>query len=390
ALGYAHRQNPLYAARARETVAWLTRDMREEGAYAASEDADSEGVEGKFYVWTAAEIRDVLGEDAAFFGQHYDLPEHGNWEERIILERKTELADEATERRLAECRARLLARRAARIRPGRDDKILADWNALTVAALARASAVFGEPGWLAEAQSVFDFILARMGGADGRIAHAYRAGRISAAGLLDDQAAMLRAALALYEATGEAARLDQCLRILAGAETHFSDGDGAFYVAADDAVDVPGPRGRNAADGPTPSGLGLMAENYARLYALTGAEIYRAKAQAVLAAFGGRPDLLGSSPVLLAAADHLANASCVVVTGGAEALAQAALAAPDPAVAVLRAAAGAALPAGHPAHGKAGNASAEPAAFICRGGTCALPLHTAEDLRAGLRQLTET
>ncbi len=180
ALVHAETANPLYAARARETVRWLLRDMREEGAFAASEDADSEGVEGKFYVWTAAEIRDVLGADAEFFGRHYDLPEHGNWEDRIILERKTPFGDEATEISLATCRALLLARRAERIRPGRDDKILADWNAFTIAALARASAVFGEPGWLTEAQAVFDFIITQMGAEDGLISHAYRTGKISA------------------------------------------------------------------------------------------------------------------------------------------------------------------------------------------------------------------
>ncbi len=383
ALAYAQTASPLYAARARETVGWLTRDMAEEGAFAASEDADSEGVEGKFYVWTALEIRDVLGTDAAFFGEHYDLPEHGNWEERIILERKTALGDEAAEARLAACRARLLEKRSTRIRPGRDDKVLADWNALMVAALARASVVFGEPDWLAKAQSVFDFILDKMGGADGRIAHAWRAGKISAAGLLEDQAAMLRAALALYEATGEAKRLDQGLRILSATEAHFSDGAGAFFMAAVDAADVPRPRARNVADGPTPSGIGLMAENYARLYHLTGQPGYRAKAEAVLAAYGGRPELLAGSPVLLAAVDLLEDAACVVVTGGAESLAEAALAAPGPAVVVLR---GADVALGHPAHGKT---SATPAAFVCRGRTCALPVATPEALRGLLRGITK-
>ena len=383
ALVHAETGNALYAARARETVTWMRRDMREEGAFAASEDADSEGVEGKFYVWTPDEIRDVLGEDTAFFAQHYDLPEHGNWEERIILERKTPLGDGATETRLAQCRELLFTRRATRIRPGRDDKILADWNALAIAALARASAVFNEPGWLTEATTVFDFIMEKMGNADGRIAHAYRAGKISASGLIEDQAAMIRAALALFEATGDSVRLAQALRTLAAAEQFFSDGAGAFYMAAHDAADVRGPRSRNVTDGPTPSGIGLMAENYARLYTLTGDAKYRAKADAVLAAYGARPEMLAGSPVLLAAADLLENATCIVVTG---ALTQAALAAPDPAGAVLQVTDSMALPPDHPAHGKTAN---QPSAFVCRGGTCALPVTTPEALRGLLRRIAK-
>jgi uncharacterized protein YyaL (SSP411 family) len=377
AQGYARSKNPLYAARARETVAWLKRDMREEGAFAASEDADSEGVEGKFYVWTLDEIQQVLGEETAFFGAHYDLPAHGNWEERIILERTAPLGD--SEARLAACRDKLLRVRFRRIRPGRDDKILADWNALTIAALVRAAAVFNEPAWLEEAASLFDFILEKMGGADGRIAHAYRNGKISAAGLLEDQAAMLRAALALYEATGDTARLHQGLRILAAIEQNFADGAGAFFMAAQDATDVPGPRSRNVNDGPTPSGIGLMAENYARLHHLTGLAAYRDKADAVLAAYGAEPRMLAASPVLLAAADFLANAACIVITGGSAELAQAALSLADPAVVVLQVADGAELAPEHPAFGKH---NATPAAFVCRGGTCALPVTTPDALRA--------
>jgi uncharacterized protein YyaL (SSP411 family) len=363
--------------------------MRAEGAFAASEDADSEGVEGKFYVWTAEEIRAVLGDEAGFFGGHYDVPEDGNWEERIILERKTMLGDAGTEARLADCRSRLLAVRGRRIRPGRDDKILADWNALLVAALARASAVFDQPGWLALAERTFDFIVDKMSAPDGRINHAYRDGKISAAGLIEDQAGMIRAALALYEATAEPNYLARAARILAAAEQKFGDGGGAFFTAAADADDLPageGFRTRNAADGPAPSGIGLMAENYARLYHLTGDGAYRAKAEAVLAAYGGRREMLAASPVLLAAADTLENAACVVITGPDGPLYRAALAAADPAVVVLRVADGADLPVGHPAHGKG---SEGPAAFVCRGGVCALPVTEVAGMRGLLRRIAQ-
>jgi uncharacterized protein YyaL (SSP411 family) len=391
ALAYAETKNPLYLMRAGETVAWLQREMREEGAFAASVDADSEGVEGKFYVWTRAEIAGLLGDETEFFATYYPLPEHGNWEERIILERIEPVADAASEIRLLRCRDKLCLARAKRIRPGRDDKILADWNALTIAALARAAAVFDQPTWLREAAAIFDFIVDKMAQPDGRIAHAYRAGKISAAGLLEDQATMIRAALALYEATGEAARLERALHILAATEQFFSDGGGAFFTTASDAADLPAGaefRSRNVMDGPTPSGIGLMAENYARLFHLAGDEAHRQKAEAVLAAYGGQKAALVGSPVLLAAADTLANASCVVITGAGNtsALHQAALAAADPAVCVLLVHDAASLPESHPARGKT---SASPAAFVCQGSTCALPVTTPQALAALLRQIAK-
>jgi uncharacterized protein len=163
-------------------------------------------------------------------------------------------------------------------------------------------------------------------------------------------------------------------------------------MAAHDATDVPTPRSRNVADGPTPSGIGLMAENYARLYHLTGNPTYRAQADALLAAYGAQSDMLAGSPVLLAAADLLENAICIVITGGVitgadAALAHAALAAPDPAVVVLQIAGSHALPPEHPAYGKAGKT---PAAFVCQSGTCALPVTTPDALRALLRQIAKT
>ncbi|MBU6449513.1 MAG: thioredoxin domain-containing protein [Rhodospirillales bacterium] len=381
AFAQADRPNLLYAARARETVEWLTRDMSAEGAFAASEDADSEGEEGKFYVWTRAEIAAVLGEDTGFFERFYPLPEHGNWEEKLILERHAPFGPD--EARLKTCRNKLLAVRNQRVRPGRDDKILADWNALTITALVKGGCVFGQPGWVALAAQVFGTLVEKMGQADGRIAHAMRHGKISAAGLLEDQAGTISAALALYQATGTQDYLRRAEAILAATETHFGDGAGAFYMSADDAGDVYAPRGRNVQDGPAPSGIGLMAGNYAALYHLTGQDEYRAKAEAVLAAFGGRKQALTGSPMLLAAADMLANAACVVITGGAEDLVKTALAVADPAVLVLRGGTG--LGPAHPAYGKPDDIRA---AYVCQGNVCGLPVHDVESLRQALQRST--
>lgn len=143
ALEAARTSDPLLLEAADGIVAWLRRDMLlPEGAFAASLDADSEGVEGKFYVWTLAELTEVLGpEDAALFARHYDVPADGNWEGHVILNRlgTPDLSPEIATK-LADLRARLLSFRNERIPPGRGDKILTDWNGLMISALARAAA----------------------------------------------------------------------------------------------------------------------------------------------------------------------------------------------------------------------------------------------------------
>jgi uncharacterized protein YyaL (SSP411 family) len=386
ALAQAARPDPLYAARAAETVAWLTRDMSAEpragvAAFAASEDADSAGEEGKFYVWTEAEVDAVLGPQSPAFKAAYDVTASGNWEGKTILRRVTPEAGPETENALAGARAALLQARSGRPRPGRDDKVLADWNGLAIAALCRAARVFAEPGWQDRAVAAYRFIRAEMRAPDGRIQHAWRCGRIAAAGLLEDQANLARAALALFEATGELSYLADATSLAAVAERWFGAPGAAYYSTAADAADLPlgaEARPRTASDNATPAGNGIMAEVLARLYHLTGDPAWRERALAVLRAFGGLGDRLASSPTLLAAADLLEEGAAVVIAGSPEAAAtlallQVALAAPDPAVCVLRAPGADALPASHPAHGK----SAPPGsavAFLCRGGVCSLPV----------------
>ncbi len=392
ALAHAHRPSPLYAARAAETVAWMTRDMtaqRVDGraAFAASEDADSEGEEGKFYVWTEAEIDSLLGADAAAFKRAYDVTPAGNWEGHTILRRVTSEGSPAEEAALARARGVLFQARSKRIRPGRDDKVLADWNGLAIAALARAAAVFDHPEWLARAEEAFDFVLTEMGAPDGRVQHAWRLGRVTAVGLLDDQAAMARAALALFEATGDAARLAQAERIVRATEAKFADGHGGFYTTADDATDVPLARPRIAADNATPAGAGIIAEVFARLFHLTGDDAWRARTEATLRAFTDVERISGM-PGILSAADLLEEAATVVIAGDpadprVEQLTAAALRAPDSTVVVLRASRPDALPAGHPAHGK-GPVAGAPAAYVCRRNVCGLPITDAAALSRSL------
>ncbi|MDD2878260.1 MAG: thioredoxin domain-containing protein [Acidiphilium sp.] len=399
ALAQGTEPDLLLHARAAETVEWLARDMLAKHdpapdgsmAFAASEDADSEGVEGKFYVWTRGGIAAALGEDFSRFTEHYPCPEAGNWEGHIILTRATHPEDPIVERDLAELRDRLRAVREQRVRPGWDDKILADWNGLTIAALVRASAVFARPDWLDLAIGAFDAVAVLLGRADGRFDHAYRRGRVSAAGMLDDQAAMLRAMIALYQATGTQIYLDRAEQLIALTTSHFGDGAGGFFCTADDAADLPGGmRPRAAFDNATPAGTGLMAEAFALLYHLTGNPAYQASAAALIAAHAGERRALPAYPTILAAAALLENAASVVLTGDRAdprftEMHQAALASFDPSVVVLPLGDRNALPAGHPAHGKA---SDQPAAFVCRGNVCTLPVTDGAALRTALRRST--
>ena len=381
ALAQADRPGALYAQRAAETVGWLCRDMpaaRVNGiaAFAASEDADSEGEEGRFYVWTETEIDSLLGTESPAFKQAYDVTAAGNWEGNTILRRLTQAGSDADEATLARCRDVLFQARARRVRPGWDDKVLADWNGLTIAALARAASVFDQPAWLDRAREAFAFILANMAAPDGTIQHAWRLGRVTAAGMIDDQAAMARAALALHEATGDPAYQAQAEALVAATDAAFADGHGGFYTTAVDAADVPVGRPRTAADNAAPAGNGQMAEVCARLFHLTGEDRWRARAENILRAFAGLPEQFATMPTILGAADTLAEGTSAVITGDPDdrrtaALLRAALTAADPAVVVFQAAPSRVLPPGHPAHGKTG---AEPAAYVCRGNVCGLPV----------------
>ena len=280
--------NPLYKTRVAETVTWLMREMiADGGGFAASLDADSEGEEGKFYVWTAQEIADVLGaEDARLFAHVYDVTPDGNWEGHTILNRLSNLAlgSETEEIKLADLRAKLLAHRASRIRPGWDDKVLADWNGLMIAALARAARVFDKPDWLAAAERAFAFVEKRMTVA-GRLMHAARAGQLRAPATASDYANMIWAALRLYEATNRTAYLTTAETWNAILDRHYWSADrGGYHISADDTPDVI-VRLRSAHDDATPNANGIMISNLMALHLLTGKPDYVTRAEAIITAF---------------------------------------------------------------------------------------------------------
>ena len=374
--------DPTFAERAHETVEWLNREMRVGDAFAASLDADQDGEEGLYYVWREEEIDAALGDAAAPFKAAYDVTPEGNWEGQTVLRRITSRGSPEDEAGLAASRAKLFALREKRPKPGRDDKVLADWNGLTVAALVRASAVFGEPAWLKSARAAFDFVFAKLRGADGRLLHAWREERPGARALLDDYAPMARAALALFEASGEPRDLEAARRLASEALDLFGDGAGGFYLTAKDAADVPGARPRQTHDGATPSGVGLLAETFVRLWHLTDEPRWRDAAEGLIRAVSGAPEGLGGSPLTLMSADMLERGGSVVIDGplddpAAQALAAAALRAPDPSLTVLRLDRSL-WPNGPPRADLPRTPT--PAAMLCQGQTCSLPVATPEAL----------
>jgi uncharacterized protein YyaL (SSP411 family) len=381
----------LFADRVEETIAWLTREMLlDGGAFAASLDADSEGHEGKFYVWTRAEVLDALGaEEGAFFADVYDITDGGNWEGVSIpnrLQRPERLSAE-DEARLTRTRTGLLARRAGRVRPGTDDKVLADWNGLAIAALAFAGSTFRRADWLALAEGAYRFVTATMMGED-RLAHAWRDGKSVYPGLATDYAAMAKAALALHAATFDAAYIRDARRLVASAGAHHWDSsEPGYFLSADDAEALI-VRPRSATDEATPSATSVMASNLVRLWRLTGEDSYRATVDSIMDASGPAvaANLFASAGLLNALDLRLGVTDLVIVTPAgvsANALLELARQRMTPNVSLSTYSGAVSLPGGHPAAGKTA-AEGKATAYFCRGESCSLPVTSPEALAAVL------
>src|SRR5216684_2416984 len=345
-LAWQETGNGLYAMRVAETVDWISREMlTPEGGFSSSLDADSEHEEGKFYVWSEAEIDALLGERAPRFKAFYDVSAAGNWEGHTILNRlhHLELADPATEAELAACRAILFHAREERVHPGLDDKVLADWTGLMIAALANAATVFERPDWLDYAIDAFAFVAEQMSDGEGRLFHASRAGKKRHAAVLDDYANMSRAALALCEATGDAAYLARAEAWVAIADRHYWDATGGGYFFTADDTEALIARTKTAQDSPNPSGNGLLQRAL----------------QIVVRGRMGEDDTAALLHALSGAS--LPNKVLMVVP-------------PE-----------AALPEGHPAAGK-GQIGGRATAYVCEGPVCSLPLTDPAALAADLAQ----
>jgi uncharacterized protein YyaL (SSP411 family) len=390
ALVWQETKSPLYAARVAETVAWLEREMMAEGGcFAATLDADSEGEEGKFYVWSAGEIDAALGDAAPAFKDAYDVMPEGNWEHHTILNRSKRmlLGNAEHEARLAASRKILFDLRARRIPPGRDDKVLADWNGLMIAALARCGLIFERPEWIALAERALAGVRKLMTGADGRLGHSYR-GRLQHRATLDDYANLARGATLLFEAAGKAEHLAYAEALIATANAWYWDKTGGgYFFTAEDANDLI-TRTKHAHDNATPSGNGVMAQVLTRLYHHTGKPEYRDRAAAVIATFGGEVERnFFPLSTLLNAAELGERALQVVLVGTGEAAAPlrhaVATAASLPNLILQQVTPTARLPEGHPAHGK-GMIGGKATAYVCEGPVCSAALADADALATAL------
>ena len=389
AIAYRRSGKTLYRRRAEETVAWLKREMTiGEGAFSASLDADSEGEEGKFYVWSYDELIRRLGiEDGEFFARHYDVTPAGNFEGHNILNRlKPQPRSDADEARLDALREQLLAARGSRVRPGLDDKVLADWNGLMISALVNAGLLFDEPSWLALAGRAFDFIAGAMFQGD-QLGHSWRESKLKFPGLASDFAAMIRAALALYEATGQRAYLDRALDWQRALDRDYANAEtGTYYLTATDAEGLV-IRPAATADEATPNHNAVAAQNLIRLAVLAGDSSWRDKADRLIAAIAPLvAENLYMHMALLNAIDLRLRGAQIVVTGEgprAQALLDAARRLPPLDRIVFHARAAAALPAAHPAREKIA-AAREPQAFVCVGETCSLPVSDPAGLIAAI------
>jgi len=405
-LGLCHHEfgGRLFCERGRETVAWLQREMTNaEGAFCTSLDADSEGVEGKFYIWTYAEIEAVLGqEDAEFFGKFYDASPSGNWEDeahgRVVILNRLEAAPPtlAEEARLAPLRQRLFDAREKRVRPGLDDKILADWNGLMIAALVNAATIFDEPEWIGLAALAYGFVVSAMQFTDAegnkRLAHGWRAGVLVTPGLALDHAAMIRAALALHETRNWAPALVSARDYLADAiawaealETYHRDPrSGLLNMAAKDAGDVI-LRLAPTSDDAIPNAHPVYLSALVRLGGLTGEARWLARADELFAALGAaaRSNFVGHAGILNALDFRLRAKEIVTVGPKRKALYAAALGVPFTGRIVADIDRPDEIPEGHPAKAQVALAG-DAAAFICAGGTCSLPVRDKQALLDGV------
>jgi uncharacterized protein YyaL (SSP411 family) len=284
-----------YREVAEGVLEYLLRELRrDDGTFAASQDADTDGVEGATFTWTAAEIRDVLGDDAPLFSTTYGVRDEGNWEGRTILSRLEPAAgdddavDAGREARLAAARARLLERRATRPQPARDDKALAAWNGLAIGALADAGRLLPSPAadrHRVAATEAASAILAGLRRPDGRLGRSWKDGRSTGEGVLEDYADLADGLLALYEATFDERWFVAARELADVILEHFVDPAGGFFDTADDHETLV-TRPKDPQDNAVPSGGSMATRVLLRLAALTGDARYGAPAERALTTVG--------------------------------------------------------------------------------------------------------
>ena len=383
--------DPLYRRVAVETLDYILRDLSHPGGgFCAAEDADSEGEEGKFYVFGHEEFHESAGpEDGPAAAAYFGVTPGGNFEGANVLHAALPLnlaaerfgmSEEEAAAAVLRVKARLLERREGRIRPGLDHKIVTVWNGLAVRALAAAGAVLGEGRYLEAARANVGFVLGEMRLPDGRLARAWSNGLSPVTGFLDDHASYALGLLELYQATGEAEWFEAARDLIDLLEHHFGGPEGVVFAAAADASGLV-VRPVDQQDNPSASGASLAAECYLLLGHLTGDFGYHDRYEQIVRA-GDRlleaaPGAVGHLLAVLAAA-HMGYRE-VVLTGPASPEWSAKLAAAyRPDVLVARSAG----PDDPVPIVKGRRREGESLAYVCEMGVCRTPVTSYEDLES--------
>ncbi|MBP9891478.1 MAG: thioredoxin domain-containing protein [Planctomycetes bacterium] len=319
-------QKPLYAQACRDIMSYVLRDLRDKGgAFHSAEDADSEGVEGKFYIWTRDEIVALLGEsDGKAFAAAYGCTENGNFLDEATREQSganiLHLPHNSDDSRFGAMREKLLAARSKRVRPLLDDKVLADWNGLFIGAAARAGAALGEAAWVKAATEAATFVLGTMV-RNGRLLHRYRAGQAGILGYVDDYAFLANGLLDLYHATFDARWLNEAANLCREMIRLFRDeSENVFHIAGKDDPEKLIAASRSFYDGAIPSGNAAACHALIRVGRLIQDESLVNAARETLEAYAGefnaRPE---SHPFSLTAADLLLEPMQEIVIAGSAA-----------------------------------------------------------------------
>jgi hypothetical protein len=325
-----------YKQTAREIIAYILRDMTDAaGGFYSAEDADSEGEEGKFYLWTEEEIRQLLPKDEADFAiEIFNVKREGNFEEALTGEKTatnilhleksprkiasdTHVPPEDAQKRLSRIQQRLFDARQKRVRPGKDDKILVDWNGLMIVALSKAAQVFNEPEYANAAKRAADFIVKSMRDAQSGLYHRYRDREAKVTGFLSDYAFFVWGLIELYETVFDEEYLQHAVELTERIMKHFWDErQGGFYQTADDA-DVTLVKNKEIYDSALPSGNSVAGLNLIRLAHMTGETRYEEKAAQLMRSFSSAVSRAPSACTqLLIALDFALGPSCEVVVVG--------------------------------------------------------------------------
>ena len=379
-------ENDVYRTGAENTLEYVMRDMAAPGGgFFSAEDADSEGEEGKFYVWSAGDFNRALGDEAGFVSEILNIKDGGNFTDEAAggmpgtnIPHKTHGAHAGGLPQAA--REKLFAEREKRVRPHRDDKILTDWNGLIIAAFARAARAFENPRYLAAAENAADFITKNML-RDGRLLHRFRDGDAAIEGNLDDYAFMVLGLLEIYEAGFETSRLKTALLLTEQTERLFSDtGRGGFFFTPEGAEKLI-IRKKEFHDGAIPCGNSVAASNLIKLSRLTGDPSYGEKARGIFRMLSLSLEKIPSSHGMLLCAmeDAAAETSEIVIAegddGGVKTVLDALADGYEPARTVMVKKRGdAGLSAIAPFTEGCAPADGKTTVYLCENGVCGLPV----------------